>query len=191
MLSTSRVSARDRPRRLSSWDSTRAHREWRRANAEGPLGRYPDPRPTQTGHRASNTVAGCPHATARVPGRGRYWDRASDLCRVKAEWGAALTGVFRQKPYAATPSMLNDARCFASFLGGVWGSCGYSGMPLSASPCTTRAIISLALVQLWESLPRRWQRTRFRPSGYEFLARRVGGYRARAVPTPARVIGNH
>ena len=58
---------------------------------------------------------------------------AQDLCRVEADWDDALTGAFRQKPYAATLSMLNVARCFASFLGGVWGSCGVSGGPLSTT----------------------------------------------------------
>ena len=56
--------------------------------------------------------------------RVRSWDRTGDLCRVKADRGDALTGTFRQKPCVATLSVLNVVRCFAWFLGGVWGSCG-------------------------------------------------------------------
>jgi hypothetical protein len=40
---------------------------------------------------------------------------------VKADQGDTLTGTFRQKPCVATLSMLNVARCFASFLNCVWG----------------------------------------------------------------------
>jgi hypothetical protein len=52
------------------------------------------------------------------------------LCRVEADRGGALTTAFRQKSYATTLSMLNVARCFASYLGSVWGSCGVFG-PIS------------------------------------------------------------
>ena len=41
----------------------------------------------ERGHRIPNKIAGTPY-TARVSGRGRYWDRTSDLCRVEGSAGA-------------------------------------------------------------------------------------------------------
>ena len=53
------------------------------------------------------------HCGTWDPGRGRYWDRTSGLCRVKAGRRVATTGFLAVIPCAVRVSVLTVSRCFA------------------------------------------------------------------------------
>jgi len=64
--------------------------------------------------------------------RGRYWDRTSDLCRVKADSGGALTGEkslsdIRSKGFRLS-TVLGVSRCFSPLCGVPVGLRSYNRM---------------------------------------------------------------
>ncbi len=71
--------------------------------------------------------------TPRCARRGRYWDRTSDLCRVKVPGGLiALVQNRASGPFSLALqgfSRLNISRCLSTFPGVMWTRCGRGSVP--------------------------------------------------------------